>query len=81
MTLEEARQLIGEYNALPNIDSRMMWDGYSRLPRLKLTCPDCGHTRFLQIGMDELVRMVERGEVIAELPGVCDRCSLEEEDN
>lgn len=60
MDYEEATALVAEYNALPDFDARLNWNGYARLPHTTFRCV-CGHKRSILIDMGELIRMVERG--------------------
>ena len=60
-TLEEARELLTEYKALPDLNAIIEWDGYKRLPTSKHICV-CGFIREWQIHIDDLEWMVHHNQ-------------------
>ena len=58
--LGEAKQLLAEYNALPDLDARINWNGYDRLPDYIFRCV-CGHTYICPMGIDDLAQTIVKG--------------------
>ena len=59
-TFEEAKQLLAEYEALPDFDSRFNWDGYNRLPDYTFRCV-CGHKTIYPMGIGDLKQIITKG--------------------
>jgi len=82
MTLEEARTLVEEYRALPDdLNMRLNWPGYAKLPHYTLVCRQCGKTyKRGQVGLDDLTWMVDHGKLTLTLEGICWKCEGPEEE-
>lgn len=59
-TLEEARALLAEYEALPDLDAILSWTGYERLPDYKFTCI-CGYSKTYPMRIRDLEQTIKRG--------------------
>jgi len=76
MTLDEARQLIAEYDALPDdLTQRIIWqdERMGLLPKIPLVCRECGaHYKDFECGWGEVRWHVERNEAFPDsLKGYC----------
>lgn len=59
-TLEEGKQLLAEFEALPDLDARLNWGGYSRLPDYVFRCV-CGYATTRPMGIDDLRQIITKG--------------------
>ena len=83
MNYDEAKALVDEFQALPDVDSRLSWAGYSRLPRRVSICLECGlATKRMVIPIDDLARMVQAGqdEFKTEFKGYCSKHEITDDE-
>lgn len=81
-TLVEAQRLLAEYDALPdNLNVRLSWRGYERLPDYTFTCV-CGYKFLSPMGLDDLRFMVNKGRFdIDHFKDICFGHDESEEEN
>ena len=60
-TLDEAKALLAEYDALPDLDARMNWGGYERLPLIRYSCVCGSGNRCWFMALTELRHIIETG--------------------
>lgn len=81
-TLEEAKQLLAEYNALPDdLTARLCWNGYERLPELTIHCSNCGKHKSYPLSLDDIIWSVKHNQL--KLTGEvmeCEKCREPEDD-
>ncbi len=63
MKPEEARALLKEYDSLPDdLNTRLNWNGYKRLPVANIHCA-CGHIDSFPVDLDDLRWRVEHNQL------------------